>query len=95
MADEIIRREYRFFGWVQGVGFRYRARYAAQLCELTGWVENLPDGSVLLQAQGRPDQLDRLVPLILAKGSWIHIEDMRVRPLPLAEREYGFSVRGW
>ena len=46
---------------VQGVGFRYRAQYAAQLLDLTGWVENNWDGTVDLEAQGSAAQLDRLV----------------------------------
>ena len=33
-----VRRRYSIEGQVQGVGFRYRARYAAQTLELTGWV---------------------------------------------------------
>ena len=32
------RRHWRFTGQVQGVGFRYRAQYAAQRLGLTGWV---------------------------------------------------------
>ena len=37
---DIIRRHYNFFGWVQGVGFRYTAQYAANACKVTGWVKN-------------------------------------------------------
>ena len=35
-----VRRRYSIEGQVQSVGFRYRARYAAQSLGLTGWVEN-------------------------------------------------------
>ena len=34
-----IRRYYRMVGTVQGVGFRYRARYAAEALGITGFVE--------------------------------------------------------
>ena len=47
-----VRRRYSIEGQVQGVGFRYRARYAAQSLGLTGWVENEDDGSVTLEVQG-------------------------------------------
>lgn len=30
LPDGAVRRRYRFFGDVQGVGFRYRAKYAAE-----------------------------------------------------------------
>ena len=50
------RRRYTITGQVQGVGFRYRARYAAQTLDLTGWVQNEDDGSVTLEVQGDPDK---------------------------------------
>ena len=40
LPEGTVRRRYSIEGQVQGVGFRYRARYAAQTLELTGWVEN-------------------------------------------------------
>ena len=43
---DIIRRHIVFHGWVQGVGFRYTAKYQASARNVTGWVRNLPDGSV-------------------------------------------------
>ena len=46
-----------FSGHVQHVGFRYTAMYLARKQGLTGWVKNLPDGSVLLEAQGPSSQL--------------------------------------
>ena len=46
----VIRRRWRFTGEVQGVGFRYYARAAAQHLDLTGWVANNWDGSVTLEA---------------------------------------------
>jgi acylphosphatase len=40
MSGQIIRKEIKFTGDVQGVGFRYRAKYAAGGCAVTGWVRN-------------------------------------------------------
>ena len=46
-----------FSGRVQGVGFRYAARQAAQEFEVAGFVQNLPDGRVLLEAEGEPAEV--------------------------------------
>jgi acylphosphatase len=42
-----------FTGHVQGVGFRYTALQAAKEFEVAGFVTNLPDGRVQLEAEGR------------------------------------------
>ena len=45
----MIRRHIIFYGWVQGVGFRYRARHAASAYGCTGWVRNEWDGAVSME----------------------------------------------
>lgn len=86
-------RQYRFFGRVQGVGFRYRAYYTASRLGLTGWVQNEPDGSVLMEAQGKPEDLDRLVNDLRTTSRWIMIEDFTSRARPLDPEERSFRVR--
>ena len=49
------------------MGFRYRARYAAQTLDLTGWVQNEDDGSVTLEVQGDPDKFMSLFAMIQKK----------------------------
>ncbi len=39
-------------GRVQGVSFRYHTRATASTMGLSGWVRNLPDGTVEVLAQG-------------------------------------------
>ena len=46
------RKKYKFYGSVQGVGFRYTARNAANMYRLTGYVRNEYDGSVTCEVQG-------------------------------------------
>jgi acylphosphatase len=51
-----------FKGHVQGVGFRYTThRLARQLPSITGFVRNLPDGTVELLAEGTKDDLQSLL----------------------------------
>lgn len=58
-----LRRQVRvrYEGEVQGVGFRYTARNLANQLDVTGGVENLPDGTVQLVAEGPEDVLKRLL----------------------------------
>lgn len=59
MSDESSRGERDVFhaavwfsGRVQGVGFRYQTVQVAKGYEVTGYVKNLPDGRVQLEAEG-------------------------------------------
>lgn len=42
-----------FTGRVQGVGFRYQTLQVAKEFEVSGFVKNLPDGRVQLEAEGQ------------------------------------------
>lgn len=48
-------------GQVQGVSFRYYTNMRAEELDITGWVRNLPDGTVEVMAEGTRAQLDRLL----------------------------------
>ena len=48
-------------GRVQGVAFRVNAYAEARRLALTGWVRNLPDGRVELEAEGSRPLLDELL----------------------------------
>lgn len=47
----------RITGQVQGVFFRARSKEQADLLGIKGWVRNLEDGSVEIDAEGSADQL--------------------------------------
>jgi acylphosphatase len=47
-----IRVAVQIHGIVQGVGFRYFTRRTAQSLDLSGWVRNLPDGTVEAVLEG-------------------------------------------
>lgn len=55
------RVEVRYEGRVQGVGFRYTAASLASRVPVSGYVQNLPDGSVRLIAEGARADLDGLL----------------------------------
>ncbi|MBR6359386.1 MAG: acylphosphatase [Lachnospiraceae bacterium] len=92
MADGKVRYHYRFTGRVQGVGFRWRARTLAEALGLTGWVENMWDGSVEMELQGYEVNLDRVIEAIQT-GHYISIDRIERKKIPTEEQEYGFHVR--
>ena len=93
LPEGTVRRHFSISGQVQGVGFRYRARYAAQALELTGWVENEDDGSVTLEVQGDPALFLKLFALI-QRSDYIQITSLRQRDLAPDPWERDFRVRG-
>ena len=89
---ERIRKHTLVSGRVQGVGFRYRTYYLAQRLNLTGWVQNLDDGRVEMELQGKEEDMTRLFRQ-LEQNSFIEITDCIVNRVPVV-KESGFRVRG-
>lgn len=56
-------------GRVQGVGFRWWATGEARYRNLSGYAQNLPDGSVELRFQGEPEAVGRMVRLVTENPS--------------------------
>ncbi|MBQ3370856.1 MAG: acylphosphatase [Mogibacterium sp.] len=88
-TENKLRQHIVFHGWVQGVGFRFRAMQAARTYGVTGWVRNDPDGSVTMEVQGSQQQIDNVI-MALEHGSFISIDRMEVTAVPPAEGERGF-----
>ena len=55
------RIKIKVFGLVQGVFFRYNTRKVAQKLGLTGYVKNMSDGGVLIEAEGPENKLYELL----------------------------------
>ncbi len=88
----MIRKQIKFYGRVQGVGFRYKARHMADAFGLTGFVHNEYDGSVRMEVQGEEAMIDRLL-LTLQQDRYIEIHDMKIKKLAVDEMERSFRVR--
>ena len=92
MSEPVLRRRYRLFGAVQGVGLRWRLRHAAETLGLAGWVRNEPDGSVTLELQGTEEQIDGVI-LAVERGTYVQIENLYSKTIPTVGDEYCFTVR--
>ncbi len=86
-----VRKHIVFHGRVQGVGFRYTAKYLARSLRLTGWVKNEWDGTVTLEIQGREALIQKLL-VGLNSNQFITIEWLDTEEIPL-EQESSFKVR--
>ena len=51
----------RIHGHVQGVGFRWSAAREADRLGIKGFVRNMPDGSVYIEAEGPGTRLDKFI----------------------------------
>ena len=68
--EQIKRYKAVITGNVQGVGLRVFVVDNASKLGITGWVRNMADGTVEMEAQGNPDKLDQLFATI-KKGNFI------------------------
>ena len=80
-TGEHQRRRVHYRGRVQGVGFRYRVRRIADPFNVTGYVQNLPDGRVVLLAEGPSEELDRFFEAVRSQmGHYINDESQTAEP---------------
>jgi acylphosphatase len=86
------RYRLRFFGSVQGVGFRYTARHAANMYRLTGYVKNEYDGSVTCEVQGDAEAIDEFIRTV-NQGRFIDISSIDKTAMQVIEDERSFEVR--
>ena len=93
MALSITRWHVLFSGRVQHVGFRFTAMYLAKGLCITGWVDNLPDGRVEMEAQGNVAVLRKLV-IRLKSQPHIRITSMDITEIDPVPFERKFRVRG-
>ena len=87
----MIARHIIFVGRVQGVGFRFTTHRMANRHQLTGFVRNLPNGSVEMLAQGSADDINDCIRDI--KGYYSgYIREMKTEEIPLDPRHTDFNI---
>ena len=80
-------------GRVQGVGFRYSVRQIAKGFTVTGWVRNLPDGRVELQASGESEEVNAFLEGIRRSDLGSLIKKESEDPLATPPDAHGFEIR--
>ena len=83
-----------FTGIVQGVGFRFNALQVAQDFDVTGTIVNLADGSVRMEVEGLPSEIDQMVARMVAttrgrvtgQSEWVEPATGRFREFSILRR---------
>ncbi|MBK1833352.1 acylphosphatase [Roseibacillus ishigakijimensis] len=89
----MIARQTIFEGRVQGVGFRYSCKELAKGYDLTGSVENLPDGTVRLILQGEAHEIDEYLQDLSEESALAHhIKGSLTTPVEVDENRIGFLI---
>jgi acylphosphatase len=80
-------------GRVQGVWYRAHTQEKAQALGLTGYVRNLPDGTVEIVAQGTEERIEALLDWARVGPPRAAVGEIRVSPWAQDEELESFEVR--
>lgn len=85
-----IRKHFIFHGEVQGVGFRWNAKHIARKYGVSGWVRNLYDGTVEMEAEASPKDIAALIHG-LQNARWVSVEQIEEKEIPV-QGGYDFEI---
>jgi acylphosphatase len=69
----------RIKGRVQGVGFRYYAQKKATELGIRGFVKNMRDGSVYIEAEASPDHMEMFVGWCHHGPEWARVDSVSLQ----------------
>ncbi len=82
----------KVFGRVQGVGFRHVALREARSLGISGWVANLPDGTVELEIQGPPHAVETMIAWCGRGPATAHVRQIQISERPPQKNMFPFSI---
>ena len=80
------------YGKVQGVGFRFYTQKKARELGIQGFVKNILDGSVYVEAEGTEEKVDEFILWINSGPPWARVDDVRIQTIPQFQA-VGFTIR--
>ena len=88
----MIARQVFYEGRVQGVGFRFTVKHIATGFDVVGFVKNLPDGRVELQAGGDGDEVMAFLDAIANSDLAGYIRKSEVHEIQPLENARSFRI---
>lgn len=88
-----LRRRYIIIGRVQGVGFRYFTQEAAAREGVYGWVRNVPDGNVEIEAEGEAEAIERFELRIRQGPRGARVDHVDTTESAPSHHNTGFEIR--
>ena len=92
MSTHVSHRDVWYAGHVQGVGFRALVLGLARGYDVTGYVQNLPDGRVYLHAEGDEGEVEAFTDQI-AKALDGHIRGEEIKTFTGLRTCREFAIR--
>ncbi|MEW5736281.1 MAG: acylphosphatase [Thermodesulfobacteriota bacterium] len=90
--SEMLRVRARIRGRVQGVWFRAETKKAAVARNLSGWVRNMPDGSVEAVFEGEKPNVESVLEWCKKGPPLARVSAVDVTDEPAGEPFSGFSI---
>ncbi|MBE9492600.1 MAG: acylphosphatase [Bacteroidetes bacterium] len=76
------------FGRVQNVGFRYYTHRKAIELGINGFVKNMPDGSVYVEAESEDERIEKFIDFCRKGPQWAQVDEINVLETTLKEYKY-------
>ncbi len=83
----------QFIGRVQGVYFRDFTQRSARALGLTGWVMNMPDGSVRAVFEGKKESIEEIILKLRTQHPSARVDQVEVRWIEGADEFEDFEIR--
>ena len=87
-----VGAEIKVTGLVQGVGFRHFCYRTAKNLNLTGCVQNEPDRSVLVIAEGDRSSIESFIKSLNVGPSFANVENVTIRWIGFSGQYDSFSI---
>ncbi|GAB4232930.1 MAG: acylphosphatase [Ekhidna sp.] len=88
----MIARRIQAYGRVQGVFYRASARDKAIELNISGWMKNEPDGSVLIEAEGLAENMEVFTSWCSEGPIMAKVDRLSMEDIPLLNSQ-GFTIR--